>query len=713
MKTSVDILKSWFQTGDKPTENQFSNLIDSFHHKDDGQIIKSYQLFGNGNVSFVFSDGQIVNVEKFVLPSTMPPNFIDGLVESLNAKVSKVAGKQLSEENFTLALKQKLEELEQYIHPEFHDITEIKGLQNILSEKVDKIEGKGLTDENFTTEEKEKLSSLENYNAPTSKPISYIENLEDTLVVIKQGLENKVEKEEGKELSSNNFSDEEKEKLSNLNPIVAFGTFGNGIESITARDDADTLIIENAIIDEDNRVIKIENKDTAIKTVDEGNGKGYIVSNRDENNYGNVGKRSFDLTYSKSESTVTGVTGNNSFGFGENLQVSGDNAVGIGSNSVNSANNGIMLGNNNNVTLDGINPVAVGNYSTSLGSNSIAIGNYNKATSDTSIAIGRGVESRSGGVVAIGDNVNVTFSNTDAVAIGKNIKASGRSVAIGSKTSTESAFSSVAIGTEAVVSKSEAIAIGEKTVAKGRQSVSIGYGNTSESKNEISLGVFGTTYSPISATNFEPQDRLLNIGNGTGDSKRSDVLTILKSGEITAPSTKIEHIDKGGEASLITKEYADANYLNKPKVITKVLDLSYFNSDADQEQKAMILWENSIKNSLIIPTGITIVANANGFSDFASELLFGFSKFTKEANFNKFHSVNLGVLGTHYPNAPFVKSSNLLTTITNFEEYQGDFSHKIYAVGPPEKVVKGLQGKLYVRIEYFTLEGFIEPINIL
>lgn len=257
MKTSIDILKSWFQTGDKPTENQFSNLIDSFHHKDDGQIITSYQLFNNGNVSFTFSDGVTANVEKFVLPSTMPQNFITGLVDALNKKVNKETGKQLSEENFSLKLRQKLEQLENYIHPDFHKITEIEGLQGVLESKVDKVDGKQLSEESFTTEEKEKLTGLENYNAPTSRPISYIETLQDTLDVIDQSIKNKVEKEEGKELSSNNFSDEEKEKLSNLNPVVTFSSVTNGEETLFSRNDSDVLTFEGVVIDGDERVLKI------------------------------------------------------------------------------------------------------------------------------------------------------------------------------------------------------------------------------------------------------------------------------------------------------------------------------------------------------------------------------------------------------------------------------------------------------------------------
>ncbi len=31
--TEIAILKTWFETGNKPTQTQFESLIDSFHHK--------------------------------------------------------------------------------------------------------------------------------------------------------------------------------------------------------------------------------------------------------------------------------------------------------------------------------------------------------------------------------------------------------------------------------------------------------------------------------------------------------------------------------------------------------------------------------------------------------------------------------------------------------------------------------------------------------
>ncbi|WP_299682953.1 hypothetical protein [uncultured Tenacibaculum sp.] len=257
MKTSIDILKTWFQTGDKPTENQFENLIDSFHHKDDGNIITQYQIQDNGNVSFTFSDGNKALIEKFVLPNTMPQNFIDGLVETLNSKVNKETGKQLSDENFSLELKQKLTELQNYIHPEFHQITEVEGLQEAIENKVDRIVGKQLSDENFSTEEKEKLAGLENYVAPDSKPISYIEELEETITKINQDIENKVDLIEGKQLSDENFTTEEKEKLANFN-ITTFSSISDGENRIIANGQADELVLKGAKIDTEKNVVIIE-----------------------------------------------------------------------------------------------------------------------------------------------------------------------------------------------------------------------------------------------------------------------------------------------------------------------------------------------------------------------------------------------------------------------------------------------------------------------
>jgi hypothetical protein len=68
----------------------------------------------------------------------------------------------------------------------------IYNLQQNLNSKVDKVNGKQLSDENFTLTEKNKLSALQNYIKPEKEPISYIENLQ-TVLDSKENLSNKVD----------------------------------------------------------------------------------------------------------------------------------------------------------------------------------------------------------------------------------------------------------------------------------------------------------------------------------------------------------------------------------------------------------------------------------------------------------------------------------------------------------------------------------------
>lgn len=88
MSTSKDILKTYFQTGDFPTEAQFAELIDSFRHVDDGSVIKNFTINSNGDLTINLSSNQSIQIDKFVLPSSMPISFIDGLQNVINNSVT-------------------------------------------------------------------------------------------------------------------------------------------------------------------------------------------------------------------------------------------------------------------------------------------------------------------------------------------------------------------------------------------------------------------------------------------------------------------------------------------------------------------------------------------------------------------------------------------------------------------------------------------------
>lgn len=136
MKESIEKLKSYFETGDRPTQIEFESLIDSFLHKDDGVAIKSVSVNAEGNIVFAFSD----DTEQIITQSSsnLPDGFLENIQNALDKKVDKVAGKQLSAEDFTTLLKTKLEQLENYTHPDFHQISEVENLQGTLDAKIGK-----------------------------------------------------------------------------------------------------------------------------------------------------------------------------------------------------------------------------------------------------------------------------------------------------------------------------------------------------------------------------------------------------------------------------------------------------------------------------------------------------------------------------------------------------------------------------------------------
>ncbi|MDE6425629.1 MAG: hypothetical protein K2K89_05790 [Ruminococcus sp.] len=76
-----------------------------------------------------------------------------------------------------------------------------------INNKVDKANGMGLSENNFTNEEKTKLSGLENYDDTEIK---------SNLAEVISALSGKADKVSGKGLSTNDFTNDDKIKLKNL-----------------------------------------------------------------------------------------------------------------------------------------------------------------------------------------------------------------------------------------------------------------------------------------------------------------------------------------------------------------------------------------------------------------------------------------------------------------------------------------------------------------
>ena len=93
-------LKSYFETGDRPTASQFSDFIDSYLHKFDGAAVKgwSFDPIG-GKFSIILSDGNNISV---VFPTTENiDKQIEDILKLLEEKVDKVNGMGLSSNDFT------------------------------------------------------------------------------------------------------------------------------------------------------------------------------------------------------------------------------------------------------------------------------------------------------------------------------------------------------------------------------------------------------------------------------------------------------------------------------------------------------------------------------------------------------------------------------------------------------------------------------------
>jgi len=110
-------------------------------------------------------------------------------------------------------------------------------------------------------------------------------------------------------------------------------------------------------------------------------------------------------------------------------------------------------------------------------------------------------------------------------------------------------------------------------------------GSSSNFSNTNSMGngtkaisLYQTLVGTFNESNL---DLLFAVGNGISDSNRNNALMVLKDGTITAPSFSILEISNAGNKALVTKEYADVNYLNANENVTTVGSLTIQNiSDA-------------------------------------------------------------------------------------------------------------------------------------
>ena len=326
---------------------------------------------------------------------------------------------------------------------------------------------------------------------------------------------------------------------------------------------------------------------------DEGNGIGIIIRDRDPLNYGNIGFRAFDTSFSDEADSTYGATAFLSFAQGYQTVASGDTSTAVGSQTTSSGYASFASG---SVTS------AIGDYSHTEGVNASAMGPtcHSEGWDTTS----QGIAAHSEG---FGTQANANYSH----AQGNITIANG----IGSH----------AEGNNTIANGNYSHAEGNSNVTNGLYSHSGGANNFANSFAESSIGCNGTNLSGTSGS-FVSSDRIFNVGIGPNTSTRLDGLSVFKNGVVTLPTITNALIAAASPKALVTKEFLVASIpiiQNNPQ---KVITADYTLTDADDNY--VIIINNVTPITITLNTTIT-VANFNvGFiqkGDTANTVTFAFT----------------------------------------------------------------------------------------
>ena len=196
----------------------------------------------NGTNNVVYPITKKANVIGLEQDLTNMASSINSASAAVEGKVDKVTGKGLSTEDFTTAEKQKLAGIEagatvvtvdSQLSNTSENPVQNKVVYSALGDKVDKVSGKGLSQNDFTDALKTKLDGIAAGATAVTVDSSLSSTSENPVQnkVVNTALGNKVDKITGKGLSQNDFTDAYKTALDGL------GTALNGkadVEDLTA-----------------------------------------------------------------------------------------------------------------------------------------------------------------------------------------------------------------------------------------------------------------------------------------------------------------------------------------------------------------------------------------------------------------------------------------------------------------------------------------------
>ncbi len=244
-----------------------------------------------------------------------------------------------------------------------------------------------------------------------------------------------------------------------------------------------------------------------LEDIDEGNGIGWRLKDRNPDNYGPIGENAIDLSTNASASTTRGATGTNAIALAQSTTASGNNSFAVGSANEASGTSSFAGGGAN--TASGIGSVVFGSTSQAIGDVSFAHGIGLHTDAYLSVAFGRG--NIGGGnpttwvatdpLFELGNGAPVGNSDSNALTVFKNgniamadsmISADGTTgelaIALGHNTISNGEYTLTA-GEQTQASGESAVAFGIQTSASGDHSFAIGLGSVATSTTAVAMGV--------------------------------------------------------------------------------------------------------------------------------------------------------------------------------------------------------------------------------
>lgn len=211
----------------------------------------------------------------------------------------------------------------------------------------------------------------------------------------------------------------------------------------------------------------------------------------------------------------------------------------------------------------------------SLGFNSFATGSNTKAIGTNSLAIGLNTQAEGQQAVAIG--LSTVASAIGSYASGISTKSTGNySTAMGFYTSAEG-NASISIGQSTIAHGDNSAAFGEQSQAFRNNSIAMGHASFSLGDNSFSTGNnTRAIYNSVALGRYNVgngshatwinTDPLFEIGNGTNNANRNNVLTVLKDGTVSFDHYTFPNADGTNNQIMKTDGSGNLSWVDQPEV---------------------------------------------------------------------------------------------------------------------------------------------------